>query len=56
MSEHPSVFVDDGSLEEAHRQLAMLADVHQAEEGDVPAWVIAAKHAVRSELRRATHD
>jgi len=56
MSSHPSVFVDDGSLEEAHRQLALLADIHQEEEGDVPPWVIAAKYAVRSELERGTDD
>jgi len=44
------------SLEEAHRQLTLLADAHREEDGRVPPWIVAAKLSVRAELESGDHD
>jgi len=56
MSMHPSPFVSEESLEEAHRQLTLLADAHHEEDKVVPPWIIAAKLCVRERLESGDHD
>jgi len=55
MSETEAETVADSSLREADRQLGFLADVCLDEDGDVPAWVVAARQAVQQARRRDSH-
>jgi len=56
MSTHPSPFVSEESLEDAYRQLTLLADVHMQESEAVPPWIVAAKLCVRAELKGEQHE
>jgi len=46
MATSEALRIDPQALEEADRQLALLADAMLEEEGDVRPWVIAARHAI----------
>jgi len=39
------------ALETAQTELGTYADLHREEGGPVPAWIIAARHAIRQELK-----
>lgn len=48
--------VSTRSLKEARRRLNHLEEVVLEEEGDVPAWIIAASHAVDRQLQEMERD
>jgi hypothetical protein len=56
MSMHPSPFVSEESLEEAYRQLTLLADAHLDESGSVPQWIVTAKRCVRAQLEEEAYE
>jgi hypothetical protein len=56
MNTDPSPFITQDSLEEAYRQLTRLVDVHLEEEGEVPAWIVAAECCVRAELESDSNE
>jgi len=55
MSE-PEIRYSPAALRKADRQLANLADVCLEEDGDVPAWIIAARHAVMQAREENSHE
>lgn len=56
MSTYLDPHISERSLEEAYRQLTLLADAHHEESEAVPPWIVAAKLSVRAELESGDHD
>lgn len=48
--------VSEAALKDARQRLSWLEQVILEDEGTVPAWVVAAKHAVDNERRRRADD